>query len=169
MPKGVYPRKPPKSIEDHFWSKVIVRGYGCWGWCGSLHSDGYGLIGIKRRAEGYRKNFYAHRVSWKMFRGPIPKGLFVLHKCDNPPCTNPKHLFLGTNKDNMIDCSRKGRQNGKAKSNPGMKNGMAKLTDDIVRDVLYSNEPNFMCAKRLGLSRGTVSAIRKRKVWKHVS
>jgi hypothetical protein len=75
----------------------------CWGWTGSAHDYGYGVLPYKT------EKIRAHRFSYSHFVGEIPKGLFVLHKCDNPPCTNPNHLFLGTNLDNINDCIKKGR------------------------------------------------------------
>jgi hypothetical protein len=80
---------------------------GCWLWAHSLNFDGYGRIGVKR--DGRAKLIAAHRVSYEAFHGPIPDGLWVLHKCDTPTCVNPRHLFLGDVRDNMSDCSRKGR------------------------------------------------------------
>lgn len=75
----------------------------CWNWKASLNSNGYGQIGDKGR------NRIASQVAWELANGPIPKGLSVLHKCDNPKCCNPSHLFLGTQRDNMLDAIAKGR------------------------------------------------------------
>lgn len=80
---------------------------GCWLWAGCLNQDGYGRVGMKRA--GRVKMVAAHRLSYEAFHGPIDAGLWVLHKCDTPTCVNPNHLFLGDVKDNMADCSRKGR------------------------------------------------------------
>lgn len=82
----------------------------CWGYRGSLDKDGYGSISIGR------KTLRAHRVSWEIFRGPIPKGLLVCHHCDHPWCTNPQHLFLGSALDNLRDCSRKKRRHNQKKT-----------------------------------------------------
>ena len=76
---------------------------GCWAWTGTTSKDGRGRFGAN-----YRSNL-AYRVSWEIHKGTIPRGLFVLHKCDNPNCVNPEHLFLGTHQDNMDDKRAKGR------------------------------------------------------------
>lgn len=95
-----------KSLEERYWDKVEIKE-GCWGWKGATHEWGYGLLGKGRRKEGLIR---ATHVSWKIHTGKnVPTGLWVLHKCDNPPCTNPKHLFLGTSKDNVLDMWKKGR------------------------------------------------------------
>ncbi len=119
MPR-IYTRIP---IEERFW-KFVVTGPDCWKWTGALANKGYGAI----NAGGDRgRVMKAHRVSWKIHKGPIPEGLFVLHRCDNPPCTNPAHLFLGTNFDNVQDAVAKGRNKG---GNPmGENHHRAKLSD----------------------------------------
>lgn len=87
------------------YARAVVKREGCWGWSGATTS-GYGVLTRGRRGEGF---VLAHRLSWELHRGPIPDGLFVLHKCDVPECSNPDHLFLGTQTDNMSDCRKKGR------------------------------------------------------------
>ena len=98
-----------KPIADRFWEKVDKSpASGCWEWRSSIRGNGYGaffthLIGEGRKCRG------AHRFSWELKNGPIPDGLWVLHKCDNRICVNPDHLFLGDRVDNMQDCAKKGR------------------------------------------------------------
>lgn len=89
--------------EDRFWSKVS-KGEGCWLWDGHLQPKGYGNFTVGN------KTWKAHRFAWVLTFGAIADGLFVLHRCDNPTCVRPDHLFLGTNDDNMRDMVNKGRK-----------------------------------------------------------
>jgi hypothetical protein len=84
------------------YNRFVVRGPECWDWMGTKNNHGYGRLG----------SIYAHRVSYERTFGPIPKGMHVLHRCDNPPCTNPSHLMIGTHRDNMADMRLKGRVHG---------------------------------------------------------
>ena len=113
---GIFIRKPyPKthrfSLRKHktlgqkFWPK-IQKENSCWIWIAAMASNNYGHL----VHEG--KDLYAHRGSWELHNGKIPNGLCALHKCDNPSCVNPKHLFLGTYKDNTQDMISKGRRGG---------------------------------------------------------
>lgn len=89
------------SVETRFWHKVEVKSEAeCWEWKGNKNKTGYGLLWISDRPAAKR---LAHRLSWEIHNGEIPDELGVLHKCDNPPCVNPAHLFLGTFRDNMKD------------------------------------------------------------------
>lgn len=85
-----------------FWDKVYIDN-SCWEWIASKNPDGYGNFYYNKRIDR------AHRVSYILEHGPIPKGMLVCHNCDNPGCVNPSHLFLGSQKDNMSDCSKKRR------------------------------------------------------------
>jgi hypothetical protein len=88
-----------------FWDRVDRSG-DCWRWTGARNANGYGIL-TRRRLN--LRSVLAHRYSWMLANGPIPAGLHVLHRCDNPPCVRPGHLFLGTDADNNADMRRKGR------------------------------------------------------------
>lgn len=150
-------------LPDRFWSRVdkLNSQNGCWLWTGYCGDYGYGEIGINRKVE------YTHRYSWIIKNGPIPVGLFVLHSCDNPPCCNPDHLFLGTHKKNMEDCRSKGRNftpRGEANGRTRLKNKdilkIRALYDSGVRviDVARGMNVSFICAYY----------IVKRATWRHL-
>jgi len=101
MPIGVYERTP-KPVGERFWPKVDRRDPDdCWEWKGARNNRGYGVSYFAR------KNTLAHRLSYVLSNGPIEVGLKVLHRCDNPPCVNPRHLFLGTQTTNTLGCFSK--------------------------------------------------------------
>jgi hypothetical protein len=97
-------RSVMKSVEERFWSKVNIPSlYACWEWTASKQRRGYGRFKLNSKPEK------AHRIAWSLVNGKIPEGMCILHKCDNPPCVNPLHLFLGTHADNMKDMRQKNR------------------------------------------------------------
>ena len=152
---------PPPS--NRFWRKV-KKGHrdACWEWQGATCEDGYGKAYLNS------KNTLAHRVSWGLTNGPIPNGLHVLHKCDNPPCCNPKHLFLGTQGDNIRDMFAKGRKDSR-----GSANSNAKLTETQVKEIRSSyalGESNtYELAQKYGVSQCAISCVIRRKTWAHIS
>jgi len=112
-------RRSQREIDGiaAFWAKVDKGGAGgCWLYTGFRKWDGYGWL--NRHRDGKDHYMTAHRYSWILAHGPVPNGLHVLHRCDNPPCCNPSHLFLGTHQENMADRVAKGRAKGAKKLFP---------------------------------------------------
>lgn len=148
------------TLRERFEEKVDRSGGpdACHEWTSTLHRLGYG-----RFYDG-AKRIYAHREAWRLEHGDIPEGIHVLHRCDNRPCVNPRHLFLGTQKDNMADASEKGRM---AK---GVKNGRSKLTREQVKEIRRLRGKAYQkdLAKRFGVARNTICVIQLRQTWKHV-
>ena len=106
--------------------KFVEKADGCWGWKGTTQRNGYTQITVNN------KTVLGHRFSYELHKGPIPDGMRVLHRCDNPSCTNPEHLFLGTNADNMKDMYAKGR----GRVAKGEKHVNAIVPDCVARDVV---------------------------------
>lgn len=146
--------REPIGFEDLFWSQVDMDG-DCWEWLGHRQRDGYGTVKYDRETER------AHRVAWILARGIIPPGLHVLHRCDNPPCVNPDHLWLGTHLENMRDRDSKNRRRAPV----GELNPRAKLTWDDVAYIRSSSEPASRIAARLGLSATCVRDARRGRRW----
>ena len=151
------PKVKPTALEI-YWRDVVVRA-GCWGWKGKKHVFGYGWV----RAQDTHMN--AHVFSWWIHRGD-PCGKFVLHTCDNPECSNPDHLFLGTQLDNMRDKCAKGRQAR------GVTSGNARATEGEVRalvDLMANGVPPTAAARQLGLSRHIAMDIASGHTWRHIA
>ena len=155
------------SDIDRLKSKVKVsESTGCWEWQASSTPLGYGQM----RFQGTR--WLSHRVSWVLFNGDIPEDncryrtFCVLHRCDNPCCVNPEHLFLGDQKVNSIDSVDKGRW-GK-RGLVGEKHGKALVTEDQVREIRVSCNTYQQISERYGISKSAVSHIKKRRSWAHV-
>ena len=150
-----------KSLVDRLQRLLKVVPSGCWEFQGCKLKDGYGLIG-RKRLDGKRAIDRTHRVMWEIVFGPIPEGLWVLHKCDNPPCCNPAHLFLGTQFDNMADMYAKGR----GVNNVGEKNSNAKLTQEQVEVIRADDRLQRVIAAEYGVVKQTISWIQTGKTWK---
>lgn len=165
--RGQPPRYLPnhvhkKPIVERFWLKVAVaEPTECWLWTALCDPRGYGRI------KNHGRMILAHRVSYEIHYGPIPDGLLVCHDCDNPPCVNPTHFFLGTMTDNMNDMFSKGR------NAIGERMGTAKLTDaDVkkIRELYESRYGSYAEIGRLfGVTDGTVHLIVTRQTWRHIA
>ena len=135
----------------------VAKSDGCWEWQGYRNRKGYGVIGDPTQL--------AHRVVWRATRGEIPEGLCVCHRCDNPACCNPEHLFLGTNTDNMLDREQKGRWVPRIR---GEGNVSAKLTEAQVRAIHADTRNQYEIAAAYGVAQSTVGVIKLGKKWKHL-
>ena len=141
------------KFERHF-----KKGAGCWLWTGAMRGNRYGGF---RTSAGIRG---AHGVAYRLYVAPVPKRLFVLHKCDVPLCVNPKHLWLGTQKDNALDREAKGRGHNRK----GVAHGGAKLTEAKVRRIRKDPRPSKLIAASYGLNRAHVSDIKAGRSWGHI-
>lgn len=150
------------TARERFEQKFIPEPMsGCFLWEGATSPAGYGNFGIDGRVEK------AHRAAWRIYRGPIPQGLVVRHKCDNPHCVRIEHLELGTPKDNVADCHRRGRARHVGRE--GERNHRAKLTEGMAREVFaLARAPDARIseiARRFGLSPTVVYKIRDGELW----
>lgn len=132
---------------------------GCLEWQGAVDKDGYGFLEIAKK--GYR----AHRISYELHIGPIPNGFNVCHKCDNRRCINANHLFIGTQKDNMQDCSKKGR----LRDQKGALSTSAILSPEDILKIRADTRTHREIAKVYNISCASVSLIKNYKQWTNVS
>lgn len=139
---------------------------GCWLWLRGA-SHGYGTIHIP----GENRRVPAHRFSYERVNGPIPRGMHVCHKCDNPPCVNPDHLFLGTHLDNVADKVRKGRAKGHG-GPPGERCSLSRLNSEQVLEIrrryAQGGVSQSVLAAEFGVKQPNISEIIIRKTWKHL-
>ena len=134
--------KPSLKTEKLILSRMVPdKKTGCWIWTGCLGRKGYGVLTIQQRFQR------AHRVAYEVWRGPIPQGMQVLHRCDRPQCVNPDHLFLGTNGDNIRDSISKGRW-------------LNKVTGADVVKIKSSKESIRSIGKKFGITKETARRIK---------
>ena len=145
---------------------AINKTSGCWEWVGSKR-NGYGRMIVGSRTDGTRRSMSAHRVSYELKYGEIPDGMEVCHKCDNPCCVNPDHLFVGTRQDNIDDRERKGRNNPPK----GTTNAKAKLTEEKVMQIRAKRLQGVSfekLAKEYGVCKKTVQDAVSGKNWAYL-
>jgi hypothetical protein len=148
-----------ESDVARFWAKVSKRGPDeCWPWTAFISPDGYGKF-------NYPGCQLAHRFSYELENGPIPDGLQVLHRCDNRPCVNPRHLFLGTLEINMEDRNEKGRQ---ARGSSHASAILSEADIPVIRSALCAGAKSAHLAASFNVDPATIRDIKSGRTWRHV-
>jgi hypothetical protein len=169
----VAPVTPPSLArlkEEQTFNRFVRRAHDpntCWEWSGKITSAGYAELSLWKN--GTTTVAKAHRVSYRLHVGPIPPGMFVCHTCDNPPCCNPQHLFLGTPRDNTRDMILKGRGRNSDEAARGEANGHAKLTSEQVIEIRQSRLTAAELAQRYGVGESAIRKVRHGLNWRHVT
>ena len=161
-----------RPAVDRFWAKVDKSpGFGpsgdCWRWTGAISRAGYGVMNRGGRTA------LTHRLSFELAHGSIPAGASICHRCDNPPCCNPDHLFAGAPVENSADMVAKGRQLAPGPTRPalGERHGQARLTASdvpVIRAAFARKDDLAALARQLGVSRSAVEDVAKGRTWRHI-
>ena len=152
--------RPETDIRLRLLAKIDLKSTsGCWLWTGAQVPQGYGLI---KRKDGVQLR--AHRLAYVLLSGPTAPGMFVCHRCDNPRCVRPSHLFLGSHLDNMADMVSKGRSSRMI----GSRNGCAKLRSIDVEAIRQNTGRYQDLAHRFSVSASTIGLIKRRERWTHL-
>lgn len=146
-----------------FWSRVDKRGPSdCWLWTAARNERGYGTVW-----NGF-KVVRAHRIAWTLAHGEIPSGMYICHRCDQPSCCNPAHLFTGTHADNMRDMAAKGR----ARTRRGAQHRRSRITENQAREIIALLSQNSLTLDQIGclygVSLSAIWCIKHGKTWRHV-
>lgn len=161
---------PLSDPVDRFWSHVTIgEDHECWEWTTLAGTGKYVTFRLGSKRDGTSRNVRGHRYSYELAHGPIPPGLSVLHRCDNPPCVNPAHLWTGTLADNNRDRQQKGRT--VVPDNRGELSGNALLTASEVLEIRRLNTEGVTqreIGRRFNVAQTTVSAIVLRRSWAHL-
>ena len=159
-----------KGLRERFEANIMpIPECGCWIWMGAYSGKppyDYGKFGL----DG--ESLWAHRVSWMVYKGVIPSGLNICHKCDTSLCVNPEHLFLGTQRDNIRDAITKKRMNPHCNKvgagERGENHHCAKLTDKEILEIRISNKSQRVLAGQYNIDQSIISKIKHFKIWKHI-
>jgi HNH endonuclease len=146
-------------LSTRFERKYIPEpNSGCWIWLGTLHEGGYGEFRYKGG-----KRVRAHVYSYRVHKGKVPRGKFVLHTCDLRPCVNPDHLYVGTKKQNTADCIRRDR------FPQGERHPHTPFVAEQVRAIRADSRVQHVIAAEYGVCQMTISNIKTRKTWGHLT
>lgn len=140
------------SVLSLKYNKFVIKTEGCWDWSSAKNDAGYGYMRHRNQI------IKAHRASYMIHKGEIPEGSFVLHSCDHPSCTNPDHLFVGTNTDNMRDMTQKGRNKPRAT--------LTKEQVEDIRKLINLGVPSARIGRDFGVSDVAIHYIKHNKTWK---
>lgn len=159
MTNDFIPRK--RIPEQERFEKYVKKTAQCWNWTGGINTYGYGCF-----RGGDQKNHRAHRAAYRLYVGEIPKGKIIMHICDNRKCVNPKHLKVGTHRQNTIDMHQKGRWPDRK----GVKHPLAKLKESDIPTIraIANQKSHEEIAKLYGVTASTIGSVTRNETWIHV-